>query len=97
MVGEVRRQRPPRAHAPHFAGKRGIRDVWQAALLCGGVFGLFQFLASNYISVPLADIFAALLSAGAVVLLVRVWSPAGTYVDTDQDEPVTARGGVATA
>ena len=77
--------------------KRGIRDVWPAALLCGVVFGLFQFIASNYISVPLADIFAALLSAGAVVLLVRVWSPAGTYVDTDEDEPVTARGGVATA
>ena len=77
--------------------KRGLRDVWQAALLCGVTFGLFQFIASNYISVPLADIFAALLSAGAVVLLVRVWSPAGTYVDTDEDEPVTARGGVATA
>jgi lactate permease len=77
--------------------KRGIRDVWQAALLCGVVFGLAQFIASNYISVPLADIFAALLSAGAVMLLVRVWSPAATYVDNDVDEPVTARGGVATA
>jgi lactate permease len=77
--------------------KRGLRDVWQAALLCGVVFGVFQFIASNYISVPLADIFASLLSAGAVVLLVRVWSPAGTYVDTDEDEPVSSRGGVATA
>ena len=78
--------------------KRGIRDVWQAALLCGVVFGVAQFVASNYVSVPLADIFAALLSAGAVMLLVRVWSPAATYVDTDEDEPVTGRrGGVATA
>src|SRR6195952_4735859 len=37
--------------------KRGIRDVWPAALLCGVVFGLFQYIASNFISVPLADIF----------------------------------------
>ena len=78
--------------------KRGIRDVWQAALLCGVVFGLAQFVASNYVSVPLADIFAALLSAGAVMLLVRVWNPAGTYVDTDEDEPAgRRRSGVATA
>jgi lactate permease len=72
--------------------KRGIRDVWPAALLCGVVFGLFQFIASNYISVPLADIFASLLSAGAVVLLVRVWQPAGTFVDTDEDEAVAVGG-----
>jgi lactate permease len=76
--------------------KRGLRDVWPAALLCGFVFGLFQYLASNFISVPLADIFASLLSAGAVVLLVRVWHPASTFVDTDEDE-VVAGGGVATA
>ena len=77
--------------------KRGVRDVWPAALLCGVVFGLAQFVASNYISVPLADIFASLLSAGAVVLLVRVWQPANTYVDTDADEPVSVGRGVATA
>jgi lactate permease len=77
--------------------KRGIRDTWPAALLCGVTFGLFQFIASNYISVPLADIFASLASAGAVVLLVRVWHPAHTYVEQDVEEPVAVGGGVATA
>jgi lactate permease len=77
--------------------KRGIKDVWPAAIICGLVFGIAQWLASNYISVPLADIFASLLSAGAVVLLVRVWRPAEAFVDTDVDEPVAVGGGVATA
>jgi lactate permease len=35
-----------------------------------------QFVASNYVSVPLTDIIASLLSAAAVVVLVRVWHPA---------------------
>ena len=60
-------------------------------------FGVAQFIASNYISVPLTDIVASLASAGAVVLLLRVWQPADAYVDTDDDEPVAGRGGVATA
>jgi len=77
--------------------KRGIQDTWPAALLCGVTFGLFQFVASNYISVPLADIFASLASAGAVVLLVRVWHPAHTYIEQETEEPVAVGGGVATA
>ncbi|HST65720.1 MAG TPA: L-lactate permease [Mycobacteriales bacterium] len=74
--------------------KRGIRDVWQAALTCGIVFALVQFVAANYISVPLTDILAALISAGAVVLLLRVWQPAGTYVEEETDEPVSVGGRV---
>jgi lactate permease len=77
--------------------KRGIRDVWQAALTCGVVFAVVQFVAANYISVPLTDILAALLSAGAVVLLLRVWQPAGTYVEEETDEPVSVGGRVGTA
>jgi lactate permease len=57
-------------------GRRGVRQTWPAALTAGVVFGLFQFLASNYVSVPLTDIIAALVSAAAVVLLLRVWRPA---------------------
>jgi lactate permease len=57
-------------------GRRGLRQVWPAAVVAGLVFGVGQFVASNYISVPLTDIIASLLSAAAVVLLVRVWQPA---------------------
>ncbi len=56
-------------------GRRGLRQTWLPALVAGGVFGVAQFVASNYISVLLTDIFAALLSMGALVVLVRVWKP----------------------
>jgi lactate permease len=53
-------------------GRRGLRQTWPAALTGGVVFGLGQYAASNFVSVPLADVIASLLSAGAIVLLVRV-------------------------
>ena len=56
-------------------GRRGVRATWLPALVCGVAFGLAQFVAANYISVPLADIVAALVAAAAVVLLLRVWKP----------------------
>ena len=40
-------------------GRRGVRQTWLPALVCGFAFGLAQFAAANYISVPLADIVAA--------------------------------------
>ena len=57
-------------------GMRGVKQTWLPALVCGITFGLAQFVASNFISVPLADIVAALVAAASVVLLLRVWKPA---------------------
>ncbi|EGD41918.1 L-lactate transporter [Nocardioidaceae bacterium Broad-1] len=56
-------------------GRRGLRQTWIPALLCGLGFGIAQFVASNYISVPLADIVASLFSVAVVVGLLRVWQP----------------------
>ena len=56
-------------------GRRGLRQTWLPAVLAGGVFGAAQFVASNYISVQLTDIFASLLAMASLVLLVRVWHP----------------------
>lgn len=56
-------------------GRRGVRETWPAALTAGAVFGVGQFATSNYLSVPLADVVASLLSAGAVVMLLRVTRP----------------------
>jgi lactate permease len=56
-------------------GARGIRAAWPAALVGGFVFAVGQFVTSNYISVELADIVAALAGTGALVLLLRVWQP----------------------
>ncbi|SDM97401.1 lactate permease [Geodermatophilus siccatus] len=73
-------------------GKRGLRDTWREALAGGLAFGVAQFVAANYISVPLTDIIAALVAAAAVVAVVRMRKAA--Y------EPVTAAtlagGGVGT-
>jgi len=52
-------------------GRRGVREAWAPALAAGVSFGVAQFIASNYISVPLTDIIAALVSAAVVVLMVR--------------------------
>lgn len=56
-------------------GRRGLRQAWLPALSCGIAFALAQYVTSNYISVPLTDVIASLVSAGAVVLLLRVWQP----------------------
>ncbi|MGK3209091.1 L-lactate permease [Amycolatopsis sp. MEPSY49] len=50
-------------------GKRGLKDTWLPALVCGVAFGLVQFLASNYVAPQLADIGAALAGAAALVAL----------------------------
>jgi len=56
-------------------GRRGLRETWPVALTGGLVFGLAQYATSNFVSVPLADVVASLLSAGALVLLVRIRRP----------------------
>ncbi len=53
-------------------GRRGLRETWLPALACGLTFGVFQFLASNYWSIPLTDIVASLASAAAVLIVGRV-------------------------
>ena len=68
-------------------GRRGIRETWPAAVVCGVVFAVAQYATSNFVSVPLADVVASLVAAAAVVLLVRVWHPLHAY-----SEPVTVGG-----
>jgi lactate permease len=68
-------------------GKRGVKRTWLPALVCGVTFGLAQFVAANYISVPLADIVAALVAAASVVLLLRVWQPAEVLAAEPSERP----------
>lgn len=72
-------------------GRRGLRETWQVALTGGLVFGVAQFATSNYLSLPLTDIVAALLSAGAVVLLVRM-RPARSSAATSDGAPAAGVG-----
>jgi lactate permease len=73
-------------------GRRGVRQTWLPAMVAGTVFGIAQFVTANYLSVQLTDIVASLLSAGSVVLLVRVWQPAEvlTAERVDEEERVHA-------
>ncbi|WAP53273.1 L-lactate permease [Arthrobacter sp. ATA002] len=57
-------------------GKRGLRQTWPVALVSGAVFGLAQFVASNYFVVELTDVVAAVATVIAVLLMLRVWQPA---------------------
>ena len=70
-------------------GWRGIRETWPVALVCGLVFAVAQYATSNFISVPLADVVASLLSAAAVVAMVRVWHP------RREQAPAVIAGGAA--
>jgi lactate permease len=70
-------------------GWRGIRETWPVALVCGFVFAVAQYATSNFVSVPLADVVASLLSAAAVVAMVRVWHP------RREQAPAVIAGGAA--
>ncbi|WP_328317787.1 L-lactate permease [Streptomyces sp. NBC_00388] len=48
-------------------GRRGLRETWAPALVCGIAFAAAQFAASNFVSVQLADILAALIGAAALM------------------------------
>jgi lactate permease len=72
-------------------GRRGLRQTWLPALVVGMSFGIAQFVASNYISVQLADILASLVSAAAVVALLRVWTPIESPTMDDAEDVVDLR------
>ncbi|BCJ46628.1 L-lactate permease [Actinoplanes ianthinogenes] len=75
-------------------GRRGVKQTWPAAIVAGVVFAAGQFVASNYVSVPLTDIIASLAAAAAVVLLLRFWRPVDSPSLTEGvAEPAPAGGG----
>ncbi len=76
-------------------GRRGVRETWPVAVVCGVVFAVAQYATSNFLSVPLADVVASLLSAAAVVAMVRTRrpsmahtaAPVGGAADAADDRP----------
>lgn len=73
-------------------GRSGLRQTWLVALVCGVVFAAAQYATSNFVSVPLADVVAALASAAAVVAMVRVRRPARADVTARVGASGTADG-----
>ncbi|MFF4247727.1 L-lactate permease [Streptomyces sp. NPDC001822] len=79
-------------------GRRGLKETWVPALVCGVAFAAAQFAASNFVSAQLADIAAALVGAGALIALPGARRPADEPVrtavltgarseDLDQEDP----------
>jgi len=65
-------------------GWRGVRVTLPATLTVGFTFAIAQFVTSNFVSTQLTDIVASLVAAASVMLLLRVWRPAGSYVDAPE-------------
>lgn len=56
-------------------GRKGLRQTWPAALVAGGSFALVQFFVSNYWGPYVTDVLSALVSIGALVAFLKIWSP----------------------
>lgn len=56
-------------------GKRGLKQTWPVALIAGLVFGLSQFVTSNFFAVELTDVVAAVATIIAVLIMLRFWQP----------------------
>ena len=63
-------------------GRKAVKDVWPALLVCGGTFASVQFFVSNYIGAPLTDILSSLAAMASLVVLLRFWRPRETSQDS---------------
>ncbi len=63
-----------------MGGWKALRGILPAAAVCGIAFASAQFAVSNFISVQLTDILAALFSLTCLVILLRVWQPKDSFV-----------------
>lgn len=82
-------------------GMRGVKQTWPVALVAGFVFGLAQFVTSNYITVEITDVVASLATIAVVLVMLRFWKPANPLpLDHsakigEDDEHVVASGKLA--
>jgi lactate permease len=66
-----------------FAGWRGMRGIWPAALVAGIAFAIPQFLVSNFHGPWLVDIISGACSVISLALFLRVWKPADNWKPAD--------------
>jgi lactate permease len=58
-----------------MSGWRGLRGVWPAVAICGGLFAVVQFAWSNAVGPELVDIVGGLVSLVGLAAFCRVWKP----------------------
>jgi lactate permease len=71
---------------------RATFAVWLPLAAIGGTFGAVQFLWSNFVGFELVDIVAAVSSAAAGVIVIRLWKPRETWqFDREVTPPQTVQ------
>ena len=70
-----------------MSGWKGLKGVWPAVLVCGGVFAIVQFWWSNYVGPELVDIIGGLASLGALAIFCRFWKPSEVFEFKEQKAP----------
>ncbi len=77
-----------------LAGWKRMVEVLPAVITAGLSFAVVQFAVSNYIGPELTDVIAALVSMGAVALLLRFWHPREIWgFEEDRMRPAPAIAG----
>ena len=79
------------------AGWRGLKGVLPAVIVSGVSFAAVQWFTANYLGPYLPDLLSALVSTGALVILMRFWRPAGVWrfpgedAGTGEGDPTAGR------
>jgi lactate permease len=58
-----------------MGGRKGLKGVLPAALLCGAAFACVQLLVSNLVGPQLTDILSSLAAMGSLCVLFILWKP----------------------
>jgi lactate permease len=66
-----------------MGGVRGLGGVLPAVAVCGVAFASAQYFVSNFIGPQLTDILGALAAILALVALLKVWKPSGSFTLAD--------------
>ena len=73
-------------------GRRGVAECWPVAVVVGVVFGAVKWVVSGTHLYNLTEIFAAVITVGVTIGLLRVWHPhGGAAALTRLAEPLDSR------
>jgi lactate permease len=73
-----------------MSGFKGMVEVWPACLVAGLFFAIPQFVVSNFFGPSLVDIVAAIVSIGAMYVLLKFWQPKKIWRFEDERETAHA-------
>jgi L-lactate transport len=63
-----------------MGGRKALKGVLPAAIICGVSFASVQFIISNFVGPQLTDILAAMAAILSLIALFKVWQPSDTFV-----------------